>query len=196
MQNFNKQTDDQLVAAYAKGNNEAFDVLLQRHQSRVFNYIFQMVKDRDLTEDIFQETFVKAITTIRQGRYTETGKFSAWINRIARNLVIDFFRQEKAEAAVSADDENFDVLNRKELSEDTVEDLMIDNQIRADLRRLIKHLPASQRQVLVMRYYRNLSFKEIAEATGVSINTALGRMRYALLNIRRIANENAIALTR
>ena len=93
MQNFNKQTDDQLVAAYAKGNNEAFDVLLQRHQSRVFNYIFQMVKDRDLTEDIFQETFVKAITTIRQGRYTETGKFSAWINRIARNLVIDFFRQ-------------------------------------------------------------------------------------------------------
>ncbi|MDE6239212.1 MAG: sigma-70 family RNA polymerase sigma factor [Muribaculaceae bacterium] len=196
MQNFNKQTDDQLVAAYAKGNNEAFDVLLQRHQSRVFNYIFQIVKDRDLTEDIFQETFVKAITTIRQGRYTETGKFSAWINRIARNLVIDFFRQEKAEAAVSADDENFDVLNRKELSEDTVEDLMIDNQIRADLRRLIKHLPASQRQVLVMRYYRNLSFKEIAEATGVSINTALGRMRYALLNIRRIANENAIALTR
>ncbi len=196
MQNFNKQTDDQLVAAYAKGNNEAFDALLQRHQSRVYNYIFQMVKDRDLADDIFQETFVKAITTIRQGRYTETGKFSAWINRIARNLVIDFFRQEKAEASVSSDDENFDVLNRKELSEDTVEDLMIDNQIRADLRRLIKHLPPTQRQVLVMRYYRNLSFKEIAEATGVSINTALGRMRYALLNIRRIANENAIALTR
>lgn len=196
MQNFNKQTDDQLVAAYAKGNNEAFDALLLRHQSRVYNYIFQMVKDRDLADDIFQETFVKAITTIRQGRYTETGKFSAWINRIARNLVIDFFRQEKAEAAVSSDDENFDVLNRKELSEDTVEDLMIDNQIRADLRRLIKHLPPTQRQVLVMRYYRNLSFKEIAEATGVSINTALGRMRYALLNIRRIANENAIALTR
>lgn len=196
MQNFNKQTDDQLVAAYAKGNNEAFDALLQRHQSRVYNYIFQMVKDRDLTDDIFQETFVKAITTIRQGRYTETGKFSAWINRIARNLVIDFFRQEKAEASVSSDDENYDVLNRKELSEETVEDLMIDNQIRADLRRLIKHLPPTQRQVLVMRYYRNLSFKEIAEATGVSINTALGRMRYALLNIRRIANENAIALTR
>ncbi|MDE5555153.1 MAG: sigma-70 family RNA polymerase sigma factor [Muribaculaceae bacterium] len=196
MQNFNKQTDDQLVAAYAKGNNEAFDALLQRHQSRVYNYIFQMVKDKDLSDDIFQETFVKAITTIRQGRYTETGKFSAWINRIARNLVIDFFRQEKVEASVSSDDDNYDVLNRKELSEETVEDLMIDNQIRADLRRLIKHLPPTQRQVLVMRYYRNLSFKEIAEATGVSINTALGRMRYALLNIRRIANENAIALTR
>ena len=196
MQLFEKQTDDQLVAAYANGNNGAFDALLQRHQSRVYNYIYQMVKDRTLTEDIFQETFVKAITTIRQGRYTETGKFAAWINRIARNLVIDYFRQEKAEASVSADDENFDVLNRKELSEDTIEDMMIDNQIKADIRRLIRHLPKTQRQVLVMRFYKNLSFKEIAEATGVSINTALGRMRYAILNLRRIASENAIALTR
>ncbi len=196
MQLFEKQTDDQLVAAYANGNNGAFDALLQRHQSRVYNYIYQMVKDRTLTEDIFQETFVKAITSIRQGRYTETGKFAAWINRIARNLVIDYFRQEKAEASVSADDENFDVLNRKELSEETIEDMMVDNQIKADIRRLIRHLPKTQRQVLVMRFYKNLSFKEIAEATGVSINTALGRMRYAILNLRRIANENAIALTR
>ena len=196
MQNFDKHTDDQLVAAYANGNNEAFDALLQRHQSRVYNYIYQMVRERDSAEDIFQETFVKAITTIRQGRYTENGKFAAWINRIARNLVIDSFRQEKVEASVSSDDENFDILNRKELSDDTIEDLMIDRQIRDDLRKLIRHLPKSQRQVLVMRYYRNLSFKEIAEATGVSINTALGRMRYAILNIRRIANENAIALAR
>lgn len=196
MHNFDKLSDDQLVASYASGNNEAFDTLLQRHQSRVYNYIYQMVRERNLAEDIFQETFVKAITTIRQGRYTETGKFSAWISRIARNLVIDFFRQEKTEAAVSSDDDNFDVLNRKELSEDTIEDLMIDDQIRADIRKLIRHLPKTQRQVLVMRYYRNLSFKEIAEATGVSINTALGRMRYAILNMRRIADENAIALTR
>lgn len=196
MHKFDKQTDDQLVASYASGNNEAFDALLQRHQSRVYNYIYQMVRDKNLAEDIFQETFVKAITTIRQGRYTENGKFSAWISRIARNLVIDFFRQEKTESAVSSDDENFDVLNRKELSEDTIEDVMIDSQIKADIRKLIRHLPKSQRQVLVMRYYRNLSFKEIAEATGVSINTALGRMRYAILNMRRIANENAIALTR
>ena len=196
MQNFDKHTDDQLVAAYANGNNEAFDALLQRHQSRVYHSIYQMVRERDSAEDIFQETFVKAITTIRQGRYTENGKFAAWINRIARNLVIDSFRQEKVEASVSSDDENFDILNRKELSDDTIEDLMIDRQIRDDLRKLIRHLPKSQRQVLVMRYYRNLSFKEIAEATGVSINTALGRMRYAILNIRRIANENAIALTR
>lgn len=196
MHKFDKQTDDQLVASYASGNNEAFDALLQRHQSRVYNYIYQMVREKNLAEDIFQETFVKAITTIRQGRYSENGKFSAWISRIARNLVIDYFRQEKTEAAVSSDDENFDVLNRKELSEETIEDIMIDDQIRADIRRLIRHLPKSQRQVLVMRYYRNLSFKEIAEATGVSINTALGRMRYAILNMRRIANENAIALTR
>lgn len=196
MHKFDKHTDDQLVASYAGGNNEAFDALLRRHQSRVYNYIYQMVRERNLAEDIFQETFVKAITTIRQGRYTGNGKFSAWINRIARNLVIDYFRQEKTEAAVSSDDENFDVLNRKELSEDTIEDLIIDSQIKTDIRRLIRHLPQSQRQVLVMRYYRNLSFKEIAEATGVSINTALGRMRYAILNIRRIANENAIALTR
>lgn len=196
MQLFEKHTDDQLVAAYAKGNNGAFDALLQRYQSRVYNYIYQMVKDRTLTEDIFQETFVKAIINIRQGRYAESGKFAAWINRIARNLVIDYFRQEKTEASVSSDDENFDVLNRKELSEDTIEDLMVDNQIRTDIRRLIRHLPKAQRQVLVMRYYRNLSFKEIAEATGVSINTALGRMRYAILNLRRTASENAIALTR
>lgn len=196
MQSFDKMTDDQLVVSYAKGTNEAFDVLLQRHQTRVYNYILQMVKDRTLSDDIFQETFVKAISTIRQGRYTESGKFPAWINRIARNLVIDYFRQEKSEGSVSSDNDDFDVLNRKELAEDTVEDLLIDSQIKADVRRLIRHLPPSQRQVLVMRYYRNMSFKEIAESTGVSINTALGRMRYAILNLRRIARENRIELTR
>lgn len=196
MQSFDKMTDDQLVVSYAKGTNEAFDVLLQRHQTRVYNYILQMVKDRTLSDDIFQETFVKAISTIRQGRYTESGKFPAWINRIARNLVIDYFRQEKSEGSVSSDNDDFDVLNRKELAEDTVEDMLIDSQIKADVRRLIRHLPPSQRQVLVMRYYRNMSFKEIAETTGVSINTALGRMRYAILNLRRIARENRIELTR
>lgn len=196
MQSFDKMTDDQLVVSYAKGTNVAFDVLLQRHQTRVYNYILQMVKDRTLSDDIFQETFVKAISTIRQGRYTESGKFPAWINRIARNLVIDYFRQEKSEGSVSSDNDDFDVLNRKELAEDTVEDLLIDSQIKADVRRLIRHLPPSQRQVLVMRYYRNMSFKEIAETTGVSINTALGRMRYAILNLRRIARENRIELTR
>lgn len=194
MQSLKKMTDDQLVTSYAQGCNPAFDELLLRHQQRIFAYILQMVKDHDTADDLFQETFVKAIMTIRQGRYSEVGRFSAWITRIARNLIIDFFRQEKAEAAVSTDDENFDVLNRKELSEGTIEDHLIDIQIRADISRLVQLLPEPQREVLTLRYYKDLSFKEIAELTGVSINTALGRMRYAILNLRRIAQEHNIAL--
>lgn len=196
MQNLEKLADDVLVAYYSEGNNNAFDVLLTRHQAKVYNYILQMVKDRNLADDIFQETFVKAITTIKQGRYAEAGKFSAWVCRIARNLIIDNFRQEKVEATVSTDDSNYDVLNRKDLSEDTIEDMLIDSQIQADVRRLVKQLPDSQREVLIMRYYKGLSFKEIADVTDVSINTALGRMRYAILNLRRIAKENRIALSR
>ena len=196
MQNLEKLADDVLVAYYSEGNNNAFDVLLTRHQAKVYNYILQMVKDRNLADDIFQETFVKAITTIKQGRYAEAGKFSAWVCRIARNLIIDNFRQEKVEATVSTDDSNYDVLNRKDLSEDTIEDMLIDSQIQADVRRLVKQEPDSQREVLIMRYYKGLSFKEIADVTGVSINTALGRMRYAILNLRRIAKENRIALSR
>ena len=195
MQNLEKLADDVLVAYYSEGNNNAFDVLLTRHQAKVYNYILQMVKDRNLADDIFQETFIKAITTIKQGRYAEAGKFSAWVCRIARNLIIDNFRQEKVEATVSTDDSNYDVLNRKDLSEDTIEDMLIDSQIQADVRRLVKQLPDSQREVLIMRYYKGLSFKEIADITGVSINTALGRMRYAILNMRRMADENRIELS-
>lgn len=155
-----------------------------------------MVRDRDLADDVFQETFVKAITTIKQGRYNDMGKFSAWITRIARNLVIDSFRAVKNEAAVSTDDDNFDILNRRELAEENIEDAMIDVQIEEDLRRLVDELPEPQREVLMMRFYRDLSFKEIAELTGVSINTALGRMRYALLNLRRMAKEKDLVLCR
>lgn len=196
MRNLDKYTDEQLVAAYASGDNEAFDALLLRHKNRLFTYIVQMVRDRDLADDIFQETFVKAITTIRQGRYSDFGKFSAWITRIARNLAIDSFRAEKSEATVSTDDTNFDVLNRRELSEETVEDAMIDLQIEHDVRRLVDELPEPQREVLMMRFYKNFSFKEIAEMTGVSINTALGRMRYAILNMRRLAREKELILSR
>lgn len=195
MKNLNKLPDDQLVAAYAKGNNDAFDILLKRHQTRVFSYIFSVVKNRDVADDLFQETFVKAITTIKQGRYAESGKFSAWISRIAHNLIIDYYRQEKSENLVSADDEEVDVLNRKELSDINVEDIMVCDQIHSDVRRIVDALPENQREVLLMRYYRDMSFKEIAEATQVSINTALGRMRYAILNMRRIADENNIVLT-
>lgn len=189
-------TDDQLVASYAQGNNEAFDELLARHQTRIYNYIFMMVKDEDVANDVFQDTFAKVVTTVKQGRYTESGRFAAWLTRIARNLIIDVFRQEKSQAKVSTDDSDFDVLNRRELSDGTIEDEMVDIQIRDDVRALLRRLPANQREVLVMRYYRNLSFKGIAATTGVSINTALGRVRYAILNMRRMASEYNIELTK
>ncbi len=188
-------TDEQLVKLYASGKNEAFDVLLKRHQERIFNYILRITKNEDVANDIFQETFVKAIMTIKQGRYTENGKFPAWITRIAHNLIIDFYRQEKSENLQSFDVDEIDVLNRKELSEDTVEDNIIISQIHNDVKSLVEILPKSQREVLVMRYYQNMSFKEIADSTGVSINTALGRMRYAILNMRRIAQDKDIVLT-
>ena len=195
MTNFSALTDEQLVRAYAKGNNEAFDTLLRRHQDRIFSYILRIIKNEDIANDIFQETFVKAIQTIRLGRYTENGKFPAWISRIAHNLIIDYYRQEKSENLQSADLTDVDILNRKELCEDTIEDIMISNPIRDDVKYLIEELPELQKEVLMMRYYQNLSFKEIAEITGVSINTALGRMRYAILNLRRIAREKDIILT-
>lgn len=195
MANITGMTDEQLVKAYASGSNEAFDALLRRHQDRIFNYILRVIKNEDIANDIFQETFVKAIQTIRQGRYTENGKFPAWISRIAHNLIIDYYRQEKSENLQSTDLTDVDVLNRKELCEETIEDIIISEQIRDDVKYLIEELPALQREVLIMRYYQGLSFKEIAEITNVSINTALGRMRYAILNLRRIAQEKDIILT-
>lgn len=195
MLNYSRLADEQLVAAYAKGDNQSFDILLRRHQERVFNYVLSIVRDPDTANDIFQETFIKAITTIKQGRYMETGKFAAWITRIAHNLIIDYYRQERSGNMTSADDETANVLNRKEFSDENIEDILVDEQIRADVRRILAILPDNQREVLEMRYYRDMSFKEIAEATQVSINTALGRMRYAILNLRRIVKENNISLT-
>ena len=158
-------------------------------------YIYHSVKNEDLANDLFQDTFIKAITTIKQGRYVENGHFAAWVSRIAHNLIIDYFRQVKNENLQSTDDDESNILNRKEFSQSTIEDDMVASQIHNDVRRLIRTLPASQRQVLVMRYYKNMSFKEIADTTGVSINTALGRMRYAILNMRRLAEEHNIVLT-
>lgn len=188
-------SDEKLIARYVAGDNEAFDALIERHKNRIFAYIYHSVKDNDLANDIFQETFVKAIMTIKQGRYVENGHFPAWITRIAHNLIIDFFRQEKSENVQSSDTAEVDILNRKDLSESTVEDDIIIDQIHHDIRRLVAALPENQRDVLVMRYYKNMSFKEIADHTNVSINTALGRMRYAILNMRRLAQENNIVLT-
>lgn len=195
MQEYIKLADDELVKLFARGDNKAFDTLMKRHQTRVFSYIYSIVKNRDVADDLFQETFVKAITTIKQQRYSESGKFSAWISRIAHNLIIDYYRQEKSENLVSADDGEVDVLNRKDLADINIEDVLVSEQIHADVRRIIEALPENQREVLLMRYYRDMSFKEIAEATEVCINTALGRMRYAILNMRRIADENNIVLT-
>jgi len=195
MQKYKQLTDEQLVAAYAKGDNDAFDRLLNRHRDRIFMYIIKIVRNKDVADDIFQETFVKAIMTIRQGRYTECGKISSWLVRIAHNLIIDYYRQSKSENTVSADNDEVDMLNRRELADDNIEDMLVNDQILSDVRRIMDSLPEAQRQVLEMRFYRDMSFKEIAEATGVSINTALGRMRYAVLNMRRIAADNAITLT-
>lgn len=195
MEELISQTDEQLVSDYSNGNNLAFDILLDRHKQIVYSYIYFTVRNRELAEDIFQETFIKAIVTIKQGRYTETGKFRAWISRIAHNLIIDHFRQKKNENTVSNDEAPVDLLNNPSLCDGTVEDEIVRLQITSDIRKLISFLPDSQREVLEMRYYQDLSFKEIAEQTGVSINTALGRMRYAILNIRRMADEHDIVLT-
>jgi len=195
MTNLKVLTDEELVVVYAQGNNSAFDILLNRHRDTVYSYIYFIVKNRELAEDIFQETFVKAIVTIKQGRYTENGKFRAWISRIAHNLIIDNYRQEKNEQTISNDDCEIDLFNNYKLSEGTIEDEMIKTQILMDVKKLVDYLPNNQREVLLLRYYQDLSFKEIADITGVSINTALGRMRYAILNMRRMAEEKNMILT-
>lgn len=188
-------TDEELVVSYSNGNNLAFDELLHRHQKNVYNYIYFIIRNRELTEDVFQETFIKAIMTIKQGRYTENGKFRAWIMRIAHNLIIDHFRQEKNENTVSNEETEVDLFNNPALCDATIEDHLIYTQILEDVRKLIAYLPDTQREVLEMRYYQGLSFKEISEQKGVSINTALGRMRYAILNMRKMAEENGILLS-
>ena len=188
-------SDEKLVMLYADGLNPAFDILVERYKDKVYSYIFHIVKCEDLADDLFQETFVKAIVTINQGRYTENGKFLPWIYRIAHNLIIDTFRQEKSANTLSCDSEEVNILNRKELCESTIEDSLVIEQIHQDIKNIVNALPQSQREVLTMRYYKNMRFKEIADITNVSINTALGRMRYAIMNMRRIAEENNIILT-
>ena len=195
MKTLDMMTDEELVVLYAEGNNAAFDQLLDRYKSSIHSYIFFIVRNKELTEDIFQETFVKVIMTIKQGRYSEVGKFKAWITRIAHNLIIDYFRQERSEQVISNDEVEVDLFNNCKLCEGTVEDRIVHRQVLTDVRRLVEHLPENQREVLEMRYYQDLSFKEIAEKTGVSINTALGRMRYAILNLRRMAEEFQIELS-
>ena len=177
MSKLNLMTDEDLVVSYAEGNNSAFDGLLNRYKGSVHSYIDFIVRNKELTEDLFQETFVKVITTIKQGRYTDNGKFKAWIMRIAHNLIIDNFRQERNENLISNDEVEVDLFNNMKLCDHTIEEKLVKQQVLEDVRRLVGFLPETQRKVLEMRFYQDMSFKEIADTTGVSINTALGRMR-------------------
>lgn len=188
-------SDQVLLNNYLSGDRAAISQLIDKHTHRVRDYIRMMVKDNDVADDILQETFIKAVRVIDEGRYADTGKFLSWILRIAHNQVIDHFRSQKNAKTVSESDTGYNMLGTLRFAERTVEDAMISSQIEEDVRRLIDRLPAEQREVVVMRYYSGLSFQEIADQTDVSINTALGRMRYALINLRKMIKENNLILS-
>jgi RNA polymerase sigma-70 factor (ECF subfamily) len=191
----NKISDSQLLESYAAGDRSAISLLIERHKRRVTDYIVMMVKDRDVADDIFQEAILKVVKVIDEGRYIDNGKFLSWVLRIAHNQVIDHFRHTKQENKINEADAGYDILGTMKFAGDTFEDKMVHDQINEDLRRIIDHLPEEQRDVVLMRYFDNMSFKEIAEESGVSINTALGRMRYALINLRKLIHENQVILT-
>lgn len=186
--------DRTLLGRYLAGDSSAMSQLIERHSRRVRDYIRMMVKDRDLVEDIFQETFIKVVRVIDSGRYADHGKFLSWVLRIAHNQVIDHFRAAKQDRSLNEQEAGYDVLGTLRLGDGTIEDRMVAEQIDRDIRALVELLPDEQREVVKMRYYGNLSFREIAEETGVSINTALGRMRYALINLRRMIQEKKMVL--
>lgn len=193
--NLKKLSDHELLNTYISGNEDSINVLLNRHRKRILDYIYMMVKNRDVADDIFQETLIKVVRFVQEGRYTENGKFLSWVLRIAHNQVIDYFRQKKQRNNVSEGDTGYDILNNQKFSDHTVEEKLITNQIETDVRKLIDFLPPEQKEVVLMRYYMGLSFKEIAEQTDVSINTALGRMRYALINLRKLIDEKQLILS-
>ena len=188
-------SDQTLLNRYISGERGAISQLIDRHSARIRDYIRMMVKDSDKADDILQETLIKAVRTIDEGRYVDSGKFLSWILRIAHNQVIDYFRQQKSSRTVSEAEAGYDVIGSLRVAERNVEDRMISEQIEQDVRRLVEHLPEEQREVVMMRYYSGMSFQEIADQTGVSINTALGRMRYALINLRKMIKDHDIILS-
>ena len=196
MSNKNLLNDNELVQRFIAGDQNSLEILIQRHKGRVFSYILLVVKKHELAEDIFQETFIKVIRSLKKGKYTENGKFISWVLRISHNMIIDHFRKEKLKGIVSNDSLDIDIFNSQKFSEDTIEDQMVNIQILSEVKDLIKELPEDQQQVIVMRHYLDLSFKEIAEQTDVSINTALGRMRYALINLRKLVEKKNLILTK
>lgn len=190
-----KLTDHELVLQFVNGEQSSFEILINRHKDKVYTYIFLMVKNEDLAQDIFQETFIKVVKSLHAGKYQENGKFSSWVVRIAHNLIIDHFRKEKQMKTFSNDDYESDIFNSVRFSEKTVEEGIIYEQIMTDVRQLVDFLPDEQKEVILLRHFMGLSFKEIADQTDVSINTALGRMRYALINLRKLVEEKNLNLT-
>ncbi|PTL32847.1 RNA polymerase subunit sigma-24 [Prevotella sp. oral taxon 376] len=192
---FSKMTDEELALSYIDGSVEAFDLLLERNKAKLFSYILFVVRDREKANDIFQDTFVKVIIKMQEGKYSPTGKFSAWLIRIAHNVIMDLYRSQRNEHMVEANEDN-DLSNIRgtELLDGNIENVHIREEVSGDVRRMMEMLPETQREVVFMRFYQELSFKEIAEITNVSINTSLGRMRYAILNLRKMAKTNHITL--
>ncbi|HQP04734.1 MAG: sigma-70 family RNA polymerase sigma factor [Bacteroidales bacterium] len=191
-----KLSDFELVERFVKGDDDSMEILIRRHKSKVFTYLMLSVRNRDVANDLFQDTFMKVIQSLRSGRYSDEGKFLPWVVRIAHNLTIDYFRKEKNQNTWSNDDNELDIFNSPRFSDVNVEDRIVEDQICTDIRNLIDMLPDDQKQVVLLRHYGGMSFKEIADQTGVSINTALGRMRYAVINMRRFVDEYNITLTR
>ncbi|MFM1753811.1 MAG: hypothetical protein RLZZ236_750 [Bacteroidota bacterium] len=186
--------DASLVNSYIAGNEAALEILIKRHQSKIFGFIYSKVGDRDLSDDIFQDTFIKVIRTLKSNAYNEEGKFLPWVMRIAHNLIVDHFRHNK-KMPLYRETEEFSIFSIMTDDSLTIENKLISDQVIKDLRQLVEELPLDQKEVLVMRLYQDMSFKEISEATGVSINTALGRMRYAVLNLRKVVDKHQIILT-
>lgn len=195
MDKLSRLTDEELAMEYIEGNNRAFDLLLSRNQSKLFSYILFVVRDRDKADDIFQETFVKVITRLHQRRYAPSGRFSAWIMRIAHNVIMDWYRDLKVQNIVEPTvDNDLSNISSRDILDINRENRYVNDQILSDVKKMMNLLPPPQREVVYMRFYQGMSFKEIAELTGVSINTSLGRMRYAILNMRRMAKEHSIVL--
>ena len=195
MEYLHDMTDEELAMSYVEGNNRAFDLLLQRTQSKLFSYILFVVRDHDKAEDVFQETFVKVITKLNQGKYTQSGKFSAWLMRIAHNVIMDSYREHKAQNIIEPTlDNDLSNISSKDLLEMNAENKFVNEQVLCDVKKIMNQLPAPQREVVYMRFYQEMSFKEIAQKTNCSINTALGRMRYAILNLRHMAYERGISM--
>ena len=187
-------SDQALLDLYQQGHREAVSQLLERHARRVRDYVRMLVKDNDVADDLTQEVLIKVVKVLDEGRYTDKGRFQPWLLRIAHNRVLDYFRAQKQVKTVSESSAGFDILGSKNFAEPSIEDRLISEQQAEEVRQLIELLPAEQREVVKMRYYEGLSFKEIAEHTGVSINTALGRMRYALINMRQMIKEKNLAI--